>query len=424
MVERLILGAAALLVGVLFAGASTGALAGTETGPVPAGPAEIELRKSFRSVRRSGRQGPRPERPSRPGGDRGIPDEPGRSLPPGLEAVAAALGEQLQSSGTLHLPDVDGGEIVLEGSITPILQAATGRRLIIDRDRTIDPGVSDRLSRRWPDFTVVQPPAGADFRDVVGSLLDAAGYDSVLRSAPLIFGRNVSIRVTPDFLVLRSGDDLLSGETRAISVLDPVDALPPELRELAGEYRVRIVDLTPDGSPAGPDHPSWRDPSGRVTTVETARLSQIIEEIAVAFGLSTERRVPLPDSVGDQGIRADLSVSRDGVVALVFEKAAPHSREPPPGDPAIMLNSADDLPAGIGALLRRFNLPAIGPVVEFYRETTPGATRRFVIRAEGWLTESGGRRLLITGASVPPLVRLFLTREGVDIFEYRIRDGR
>ena len=85
------------------------------------------------------------------------------------------------------------------------------------------------------------------------------------------------------------------------------------------------------------------------------------------------------------------------------------------------MNSTADLPEAIAVLLMRFGITAIGPTVEFYRAPPPGSPPRFVISVPGWLAESGGRRLLITGARLPPLVRLYLTREGIDIFEYRVR---
>jgi hypothetical protein len=421
--ERLIRSAPALILGVLVCGASDVTLCGAETDPPVAGAADIELRKSFRSSRRASRQTARSQQRGGAAGDPGIPDEARALLPTPLGAAAAALGEQLQSSGTLHLPDVGGGGIVLQGSTTPILDTAAGRHLILDPDRTLDPGVVDGITRRWPGYSVVQPPVGADLREIIGSLLDAAGYDSVLRAAPLVFGRGITIRVTPDFVVLRSDRDLLSGETRAISVVDRAGALPPELRELAGQHLVRIVELTPDGAPAGTDRAPWRDPTGRVTTVEATRLAPIIEEIAGALGLSIERRVPLPAGAGGPGISADLRISLEERATLVLEQADPRVRENlvSRGHAAIMLNSAVDLSEAIGGLFGYFGIAAIGPAVEFYRAPTPGSSRRFVVNVPGWLVESGGRRLLITGASPPPLVRLYLTREGVDIFEYRVR---
>lgn len=415
-------GAPALLVGVLAVCASAGSVRGTELSDVAGRPADIELRKSFRSVSRAGSHA---SRAVTRGGLRKDPeaaDTAGEALPSQLGAVAEALGEQLQSSGTLHLPGVGEKGIVLRAATTPILETAAGRHLILDRDRTIDQGVVDGIGRRWPGYTVVQPPAGADLREVIGSTLDAAGYDAVFRSPPLIFGRGITLRVTPDFVVLRSERDLLAGETRAISVVEPAEALPAELRALAAEQRVRIIELTPDGKPAAADRAPARTAAGKVTTVEAERLTPIVEKIAGVFGLSVVRGVLLPAAVGEAVVRAELGISGGGVAALVFETADLNYLESlaDRGYAAFLLPSAADLPNAIGMLLKRFGILAIGPTIEFYRTSAPGSSPRFVISVPGWLAESGGRRLLITGSALPPLVRLYLTREGIDILEYRI----
>ncbi|MHB8837097.1 MAG: hypothetical protein ACYC9Y_15515 [Candidatus Methylomirabilia bacterium] len=414
--------APALLLGVLVICSSADLVRGAENAAAAAGAADIELRKSFRSISRAGSHASRSVTRGGVRNDPGAADAAGEIAPSRIGAVAEALGERLQSSGTLHLPGVGDKGIVLRAATTPILETAAGRRLIIDRERTIDPGVVDGISRRWPGFTVVQPPAGANLREVIGSTLDAAGYDSVFRSAPLIFGRGITIRVTPDFVVLRSANDLLAGETRAISVVDPAEALPAELRALAAEQRVLIVELTPDGTPAGVDRAPDPAAAGKVTSVEAARLAPVIEKIAGVFGLSVVRGVLLPAAVGEPGVRAELGISGGGVAALVFETANLSSLEALAhrGYAAFLLPSAADLPNAIGMLLKRFGIAAIGPTIEFYRRSAPGASPRFVISVPGWLAENGGRRLLITGAALPPLVRLYLTREGIDIFEYRI----
>ena len=426
MLERLNRGASALLMGVLIFCVSEGFPGGARKACAAAGPADIELRKSFRSIRRTGSHASRTVTRSGVGSALAAANDELEIAPAQLGAVAAALGEQLQSSGTLHLPGIGGKGIVLRVATTPILETTTGRHLILDRDRTINPGVADGISRSWPGFLVVQPPAGASLREVIGSTLDAAGYDSVLRLAPLIFGRGVTIRVSPDFVVLRSDRDLLAGETRAISVVVPADALPAELRELAGEHRVRIVELTPDGAPAGVGRTPWRTPTGRVTTVAAARLAPIIEGIAGAFGFSVERNLMLPAAAGEPGISAELRISREGDATFVFENDDPRILEhlASRGETAIVMKSSADLQQAIAALLGRFGVTAIGPTVEFYRAPPAGSPPRFVISVPGWLAESAGRRLLITGATIPPLVRLYLTRENIDIFEYRIQDGR
>lgn len=418
--------ALAIVISLVVFGASADARGGTESDAAAAGPADIELRKSFRSSRREGRHQSRSGTRGGSGNDQAATNAAAGIAPVRLGAVAEALDELLQSSGTLHLPGVGGSGIVLDGSTTPILETASGRRLVLDPERTVAPGLLDEIERRWPAFTVVQPAAGADLRDVIGTILDAAGYASVLRGTPLIFGREITVRVAPDFVVLRSERDLLAGDVRSISVVEPDEDLPPELRELAAEHRVRIVELRSDGSPAGVDRAPWRDATGRVTTMAATRSAPIVEEVAVALGLSVQRRAALPTAAGESGTSADLMISRDGNAVPVFERTVPRGNTPGVGrhGTAIELDAAADLTPAIGELLGRFGIPAIGPVVEFHRAPQPGSTRRFVISVPGWLVESGDRRLLITGTTPPPLVRLYLTREGIDIFEYRIRNGR
>jgi hypothetical protein len=110
----------------------------------------------------------------------------------------------------------------------------------------------------------------------------------------------------------------------------------------------------------------------------------------------------------------------------VLEPPQPHAPLPP-DDPAagpLTLNGTADLPQAVGALANRLGLTAIGPTVEFFRAPRPGTRPRFVISVPGWLLEVDGRRLLVTGAALPTLVRLYLTREGIDICEYRVRTGR
>jgi hypothetical protein len=158
------------------------------------------------------------------------------------------------------------------------------------------------------------------------------------------------------------------------------------LRELAAEHRVRVVELSGDGSAAGHDVAPWRDPTGRVTTMETGRISALIGEIASAIGLRT-----------------------DGGGLSPRDAATADNR------------TSDPVRDAVGEMLARSGVPAVGPVVEFYRPSAAGPRGRFVIAIPGWLVERGGRRLLVTGASPPLPLRLYLTRQGIDIFEYRLR---
>ncbi len=312
---------------------------------------------------------------------------------------------------------------MLQGATAPLLETAAGRRLIIDPYRTITPQAAAGISRLWPDFTVLQPAASDGLRETIAAVLEAAGYALVTRSTPLTFGPAVTVRIIPDFVVLRNDRDLLEGEMRAISVVDPADAIPAELRELAGEHRVKIVELTSDGESAGPSRAPWRDPTGRVTTVASGKLVPLLAEVAGALGLAIEQRVMLQTAPGEPGLSADLRISIGRDAALILEAPDPDKLDKilKRGEPAIVVTRAAGMPVAIGAILAHFRIPAIGPTVEFFRAPTQAATPRFRVSVPGWLVESGGQRALITGAALPILIRLYLTREGIDILEYRLR---
>jgi hypothetical protein len=351
--------------------------------PAPAADAaaDIELRKSFRAAppaRGPSRHSPASPAPgtAAPGGaagsTTGAPDPAGRAA----AGVAAALGEPLRDAGALHLPGVAGRGVVLEGALVPVLEFGNGRRALLDASGRVDAATAADIAARWPSWTVVRPGPGADLKALIGAALDASGYASVSRDGSVVLGRDVTVRLNPDFVVVKDDRDLLEGETRAVSVVDAVRAFPPELRELAAGRSVRTVELAPDGAPVGTDRAPWVDPVGRVTTIASARPAAVLAELAAALGL-----------------------------------AAP----PAPATPL----AAADLGAAIAGLLAGAGLAAVGPTVELYPEPPAGARPRFVIAVPGWLVETTGRRLLITGAEPPPLVRRYLTREGIDLFEYR-----
>ncbi len=372
-------GARALCAGLCLL-APAPALAAAGAGPA----AEIELRKSFRAA-------PAPRAGASP---RGVPAARAGTLPAPPPAalyarrsagLARALGESIVASGTLHLPGVAGSGLTLDAARTPLLEFGTGRRVILDAGGVIPEATAAEITRRWPGYAVVRPPRGQGLRGLLDELLAASGYASVQRRPTLTFGREATVALRPDYVLLKRDDDLLSGETATLTVIDPGgEALPAELRELARQHRIRVAEVTADGAFLGEGPPPWRDPVGLITTVESRSAALVVGELVENLGLTPDR------------------------AAL-----------PPPGSATAALSAA------VGALLARSGLPAIGPAVEFARAAPAGSRGRFTICVPGWLaTRDNGRRLLVTGSTLPEPLRLFLVREGIDLFQYRLLAGR
>ena len=116
----------------------------------------------------------------------------------------------------------------------------------------------------------------------------------------------------------------------------------------------------------------WRDASGRVTTMEAARLAPVLEEIAAALGLAVERRVPSRPRRGAGRQRRPADEPRR-TRSLVFEKSARQAGVAGPrrrcGDRAACGRRSA---GGDRRAARRFGIPAIGPTVELYRPPPPG----------------------------------------------------
>lgn len=406
-----------------------GPLALAQEPAAPEAGASIELRKSFRTAPRAGRQPGRAGASQVPQPPTGVSEETGTKSFPALGGVAIALGEPLQTSGTLHLPGVSGRGMIIQAAKTPIVEFGAGRRVILDPEQRIAPEVAAEIARRWPGYLVLQPPPGTGLRDILGGMLSVAGYNTILRGTPVTFGSAVTVRLRPDFVILKRTQDLLDGETRTLSVLpSAADALPAELRELAREQRIAVVELTAEGSVVGLEQEPWRDASAWVTTVEAHRPELILAEIATQLGLTVESKVPFGAAPGPQTGTAELRITRGETTVLVLSGATADSETQQRlsgGDPGvIVLADATGLSAAIAGLLRRFEVPAVGPQVEFTKAAATGEQPRFVISVPGWLAAVEGRRLLITGAAPPTPLRLYLTRQGIAIFEYRVRRGR
>lgn len=389
-------------------------------GDAPGPEAEIILRKSFppRSPPVPGEeQPPRPAAGDAPAGSPAAPAAAaGEAGGEALSRGVAAIGERYVGAGVLHLPQVPAPGAILDLSRTPVVELANGRRLILDYRSVLDLDTAAAVAARWPAYRVVPLPAGG-LRERIGAILAGSGYAAVDTGAEVSFGHGASVvRIRPDFVVLKGRDDLLHGRTLALSVVDsPRGAVPPELRDLAAERGVAVSDLLNDGRGAVPLVTPWRDPAGRVTTVIAGDAGLVAAEIARVLGHEVRRL----RSAGGYG--SGWAIGPDGGELVLAPPADESADSPSTSAGALEVpRDGEGFAAVLGRLFERLELGAIGPVVEFTRPDPTTGASPFLVSVPGWLVEHGGRRLLVTAAAPPEPLRLFLVREGIDLFEYRL----
>ena len=245
-----------------------GLFGGVDQGQAAEAPADIELRKSFRSVHRAGSRPSRSVTRSGVGNAPGAADDARAIAPAQAGAVAAALGEQLETAGSsTRRASATRGRAAACGDTD--LEDGRGRHLMIDRGWNIDPGVADgigRLGRATLSSTTRRGESARRDR----SMLEAAGHDSVLRLRAYFGGES------------RSGSPPISSLFAASAIFSPVRPgqfpsssrrrPPPGVAGTGRRHQVRIVerrrtaarsgvDRAP-GAPRGPGHHEWKPPVG------------------------------------------------------------------------------------------------------------------------------------------------------------------
>lgn len=322
-----------------------------------------------------------------------------------LDSSLQAMGETLILEGTLSLPLPTGETLKVDAGASPVADISTGRGLLLDFDGDITAESRKLIEEHWPRYRVVNVPADADFRRLMGLILDESGYHSVSRDAPLVLGRHGRVRIVPDFLVAPTTESILDGSLMLIMIEDsPNQALPSEIKEIARDHLVKVVEIAPpsggDESPV-PASPGWWG-GGKITASDFRAL---LGELGPALGLKVRETFPA-DGEGFHG-KGRITLEGNGRSRLVtFVAAAPEA------DRADSLTIApdDSLELVLARLLHTFGYDYSGPFLEFYQ---PGA--RFTILIDGYYIARATGPLVVTGDDIGPRLKTMLARRGIEV---------
>ncbi len=397
------------------------ALAITVVFPQPSRPddapgADIVLRKRVRGDEKPPGGGPASGQPTT-----GSLDEDKR-LVPLLGDSFEALGESLASFGTFSFPTPDGSSILLDGSDFPLLRLSSGRSLILDLEGRLGAEESNRIEQSWEGYRVIPVQREGNLRRLMGSILAESGFYRLSLDAPLTIGRAGEVSITPDFLVVKSPDDALRGSLYLVSVHDDPDhSLPVQLRDLAGEHRIKVIEIFPAGGEvraAEPPRGEYWSP-GRKFTASDPRL--LLGEIAPSLGMTVVEEPSLflaPELRPLLRDRRAVLLSREGRLCLVtFGTGADPCRDGTARTVSCLHGSGLPFPALLGEVLRSLGVPHRGPNLEFF---LPG--QRFTLTVPGFYVEdTDGRPVLVTGKDLGGHLSSLMTESGVNVLTWIVR---
>jgi hypothetical protein len=232
------------------------------------------------------------------------------------------------------------------------------------------------------------------------------------------------VRIVPDFLLLKRPESLLDGDLYIINVLDaPGEALPGEIRDLAREHRITVVEIlpVPRGGTAFRGAPVRFNPSRKITASDTRAL---LGEVFALMGLDAREQFVYRFAEGDDPgllleVKADLFVEgNDRSVLVSFRDIAPRIRRALEGRDVVSLvfDDGDPLPHVLGRVLSSFGFSYSGPAVEFFRPDD-----RFSISVPGFYFLVRGRPTLLTAEALSPRIASLLAGSGIDVVSCVVR---
>jgi len=323
-----------------------------------------------------------------------------------LDDSLQAMGETLILEGTFSLPLPTGETLKVDAGTSPVAGISTGRSLLLDFNGDITEESRSLIEEHWPRYRVINVPADADFRRLMGLILDESGYHSVSRDAPLFLGRHGRVRIVPDFLVAPTTESILDGSLMLIMIEDsPNRALPSEIKEIARDHLVKVVEITPpsggDGSPGPASFPGWWG-GGKITASDFRAL---LGELGPALGLKVREALPA-DGEGFHG-KGRITLEGNGRSRLVTFVAAAAEAD---RTDSLTIAPDDSLELVLARLLHTFGYDYSGPFLEFYQ---PGA--RFTILIDGYYIARDTGPLVVTGDDIGPRLKAMLARRGIEV---------
>jgi hypothetical protein len=230
----------------------------------------------------------------------------------GIAALFAALGQKVQTSGELTVPIASGGSITIDARHYPVITLPEGRKLLVDLLGGI--GERDRklIETHWQGGQVLSFSPEIPPRMVIDKLLEASAFARFRRKEEITCGRKATLTMVPDWQVVATGEELLSGERiTLVSWIDTGAApLPQEWSAFLSTFGFSLIEIGPGAVPVAKEAATAPPPAFDLTGMEVI---DAVESLVRGLGLSTRRglSIQVSDETGlpTPAVTIDLTVT-------------------------------------------------------------------------------------------------------------------
>jgi hypothetical protein len=238
-----------------------------------------------------------------------------------LGDIFTLMGEQWLQTGDHFFPLKTSGQLKLNAATYPIIDLASGRKVIVDIYNDLPEKMETIITSNWDEYKIVHLDVKDDLKQAFDRVVQSCGYKKILNAGePYISGGEFPIRITADRIVIQ--DQGASSPTERIFVFNFLDEnsvrTPEALRKLLESKGIRIIDY-----PSLPESKENEDISQDILDAQDDLNSFIITLLDMA-GQKYVTDVELPVFQSEKAdinlaIKADISfqaAGRDHVIDL------------------------------------------------------------------------------------------------------------
>ncbi|GFE61472.1 LysM domain-containing protein [Geobacter sp. AOG2] len=212
---------------------------------------------------------------------------------------------ELSKPLTLHSPTFT---LTLDPQRYPMYATMDGGRILVDRKKTIPPLIKSLIEEKEPSVHIVSE-SPADTRQLLATMLEAAGFYSVEENFNMEFGVDPKVTVHSDFKIEKAADSLVNQDVVLLN--NGRQPLPTTLRGVLKKEGFTVYE--PFAAPG----PLIVRPARNIGQIGISTQPKMVDAILASLAVSPERDRSL-DVFGadDNGIslsvRADRSFVRGG----------------------------------------------------------------------------------------------------------------
>jgi hypothetical protein len=119
-----------------------------------------------------------------------------------LGEIIKLLGEEWVNSGKHFIPLKSGGQINLAAESYPIIDLASGNKIIVDLYNDLPDKMAKLITSNWDNYRIINLAKNDDLKSALDKIIKQCDYPEIYSSEkPLVLGGDIPLKITSDWAI-------------------------------------------------------------------------------------------------------------------------------------------------------------------------------------------------------------------------------